>query len=424
MILDRIMEKRDAKSIIAGILGGSSNSSAGVAVTADTAMRTSVVWACVRVLSTTMAALPLHVYKDRPGGGRDLAKDSPVYNLLHRSPNSEQTAYEFNQMRMAWSCLHGNAYAEIQFDQLGNPVALWPIPPWCCEPMRNQAKELFYRVTMPTGEQRNLQPYRVLHNKWITTGGDKALSPIRLHAESIGITLAADIFAGRFYGSGMNVGGIIEHPKQFSAQGSENFRKSLNEKYAGLGKSHQMMLLEEGAKYVKIGIPPNEAQFLESRQYQVEDLARIFGVQLHKIGHLLHATYSNIEHQGIEFVTDTMLPHAVNWEQEYDFKLLGNGLYTKHALEGLLRGDSASRAAFYRELFYLSSICPDEIREKEDWNPIPDGSGKRYYVQANMIPTDKVDAYLSNSAARNALPRPLVDETVRRIIERDKGNIT
>jgi HK97 family phage portal protein len=370
-----------------------------------------------------MAALPLHVYQDRPDGGRDLAKGNPVYNLLHKAPNSEQTSFVFRQMMMAWVCLYGNAYAEIQFDNVGNPIALWVIPPWCCEPERTQQGELYYRVTMPNGERRNLQPYRVLHVRWVCTGGDKGLSPIRLHVESIGITLAADTFAGMFFGSGTNIGGFIEHPKTFSAQGSENFRKSLNEKYSGLGNSHRLMLLEEGAKYVKIGIPPNEAQFLETRQFQVEDIARIFGVQLHKIGHLLHATFSNIEHQGIEFVTDTMLPHAVNWEQEYDVKLLRNGLYTKHALEGLLRGDSASRAAFYRELFYLSSICPDEIREKEDWNPIPDGTGKRYYVQANMIPADRTDDYV-NKPNGGTPSRSLVDETVKRIIERDKANIT
>lgn len=430
MILDRILENRNQtlKDYIRPHITGGSGSSAGVSVTPDSAMRTSAVWACVRVLSYGMAALPLHVKYDLPGGGHALASDSPFYPLLHRTPNPEQTAFTFRSVAMAHICLHGNAYAEIEFDTFGNPVSLWPIPPWCCEPMRTQKKELFYRVTVD-GQQRDLQPYRILHVMGLGTDGMKGLSPIRQHAETIGITLAAERFSGSFFGNGMNVGAVVEHPKTLSLEGSEKLRKGLNEKYAGLGNAHRLLLLEEGMKFQKAGINPEEAQLLEERQYQVEDIGRIFGVQLHKIGHLLHATFSNIEHQGIEFVTDTILPYAVNWEQEYDRKLCTNGLYTKHSLEGLLRGDSASRAAFYRELFYLSSISPDEIREKEDWNPIPDGMGKRYYVQANMIPADKLDAYLEKNAlpsqgtkARDAA-RAMLGDAVKRIAEREKQNI-
>jgi len=406
------------KKVITEVLGGG-GSSAGVSVTPGSAMRTSAVWACVRVLSTGLAAMPLHVIT-KIDGIKKHAVNNPVYDILHREPNPEQTSFTFRQMLMANLCLWGNAYAEIQFDNAGKPKALWPVPAWNCEPMRTRDNELFYRIYIPnTGETRDLAAYRMIHVLGMGTDGMKGLSPIQQHAQSIGITLAAEQFGASFFSHGMNVGGVVEHPMKLSDQGSANLRKSLNEKYAGLGNAHRIMLLEEGMKYVKVGINPIEAQLLEERQYQVEDIARIYGVQLHKIGHLLHATFSNIEHQGIEFATDTMLPWCVNWEMEYDRKLFDTReYYTKHSLEGLLRGDTAARAAFYRELSYLGAICADEIRENEDMNPLPDGIGKRYFVQANMVPLDKVDDYQdkTNKAAK-------MDDIAKIIADRDKVNI-
>jgi HK97 family phage portal protein len=372
-----------------------------------------------------MAGLPCHVYRDLPEGGKEKAIDADIYNLLHRRPNSEQTAFIHTQTGMAHELLYGDAYDEIEFDNLGKPVALWPIPPWVCNPMRTPSKELFYRVYLPDGP-RDLQPYRVVHHMGFGTDGERGLSPIQYHAETLGISLATNKFRGYFYSNGLNVGGILEHPNHLSDGAEKNLRKTTSDENVGLDKSHRFMLLEEGMKYQKIGINPVEAQLMESLQWQVEDIARIYGVQLHKIGHLLRSTNNNIEHQGIEFVTDTMLPHAVNWEQEYDNKLCYGGLYTKHSMEGLLRGDSAARAAFYRELYYLGAICADEIRESEEKNPIPGGWGKRFFVQGNLVPVDKVDEYLEKNAGKstnNNAVRALMTDAVRRIAEREKRDI-
>lgn len=414
-------------------LGYSSNRArSGIAVTPLNAMKTSAVWACVRVLSWSMAAMPLHVYQELPNSGHKKAAQLPIYRILHREPNPWETSFTFRAVAMVHLCLYGNAYAEIEYDGFGKIRALWPIPPWCCKPMLTTQKGLFYQVTMPdTKEIKNIQDYRMLHVMGLGTDGFQGLSPIRQHMESIGISLAAEEFGAAFFGNGMNVGGVVEHPGELSDQGSENLRKSLNEKYAGLGNASRLMLLEEGMKYQKVGIPPDEAQFLETRQFQVEDVARMYNVQPHKIMHLLHATFSNIEHQGIEFVTDTILPWAVNFEQEYDRKLLPDGFYTKHSLEGLLRGDSAARATFYRELSYLGALSPDEIREKEDMNPEPDEIGKRYYVQQNMVPVDRVDDLINKNIAKQAATGRMPIESIKnyfedplkRIAIREKQNI-
>jgi len=431
-LISKWLEKRSQQSLWNKIINSfrSGSTTSGVSVTPDSAMRTSAVWACVRVLSFSLASLPLHVYRIS-GEGSQKATDNPVYQILHRSPNPEQTSWVFRQGAMAHICLHGNAYAEIEFDNFGNPIALWPIPPWCCEPMRSENGELYYRINVPYGSLPNhpkvqtydLQPYRILHIRGLGTDGMKGLSPIRQHMETIGISIAAEQFGGAFFGNGMNVGGVVSHPGTLTKQGSNNLRNSLNEEYAGLGNASRIILLEEGMKYEKVGIPPEEAQFLETRQFQVEDIARIYGVQLHKIGHLLHSTFSNIEQQNIEFVTDTMLPWVTNWEQEYDRRLLKPGYYTKHSLEGLLRGDSASRAAFYKELFYMGALSPDEIREKEEMNPQPDGIGDRYYVQSNMTPADKIDEFLFRTNTNKVTMRSTLPDAVKKITERDKANI-
>jgi HK97 family phage portal protein len=418
-VLSNFIENRSQTSIIKNLLSGGSPSHSGVSVTPDSAMRTSAVWACHRVLSTAMGALPLHVYEDKPDGGKRKAIENPVYNLLHREPNPEISAFTYRQMKMVNLCSYGNFYSEIQFDDRGFPVAIWPIPAQNCEPARTKNKELFYQIDV-NGEKRNLPAYRILHFMGMGKDGMKGMSPIREMAETIGVSIAAERFGGSFFGGGANVGAIVDHPGHLTAEGSTKLENSLNRNYTGLGNAHRIMLLEEGMKYQKVGIPPNEAQFLETRQFQIEDIARIYGVQLHKIGHLLHATFSNIEHQAIEFVTDTMLPWTVNCEMEYDRKLFGNtGLYTKHSLEGLLRGDTAARSAFYTALFYLSSITPNEIRDKEDMNPLPDGN--RTFVQSNLIPSDKIDQYIAKN--NGSQPARNLSDAVKRIVDRNKENL-
>jgi phage portal protein BeeE/intein/homing endonuclease len=237
-----------------------------------------------------MGALPLHVIEGMPDGSKRKAIDNPVYNLLHRAPNPEISAFTYRQMQMVNLAMYGNFYSEIETDDRGFPVALWPIPATNCEPARSENKELFYQVNI-NGEKRNVPAYRMLHFMGMGKDGMKGLSPIRQMAETIGISIAAEQFGASFFGSGANVGAIVNHPGHLTVEGSSKLENSLNKNYTGLGIAHRIMLLEEGMKFEKSGIPPNEAQFLETRQFQIEDVARIYGVQLHKIGHLLHATF-------------------------------------------------------------------------------------------------------------------------------------
>jgi len=367
-------------------LGGYKNQ-AGVDVNTTTAMRQSAVFACVNLLSTTFACVPWITYKRLPRG-KDRALSHALYPVLHDRPNPEQSSAKFRAMEMAHALLYGNGYAEIEYDNSGQRIALWPIPSWKCKPLRSENKTLFYQVELPDGKTQNLAAWQVWHYTGLSLDGISGLSVIAQARESIGLAIATEQFGGHFFSRGANVGGVAQHPKVLSEQGHKNLQKSLDEEYAGLGRDHRLLLLEEGMTYQKVGIPNNDSQFLETRLFQIVDIARMFHVPLHMINELTHATFTNIEHQGIEFLMYTMNPWFVFAEQETNYKLfgLGSDYFSEFLAEGLLRGDSQARALFYKELFYLGSISPNEIREKENWNPIDDPGGDEYYTQANMIP--------------------------------------
>jgi HK97 family phage portal protein len=396
-ILSRIWERRTGGSLNVDkaedwerVTGrGKWGVKSGVNVTPDSALKASAVFACVRVLSYDVAKLPFLVYK-RLKRGKDRATDNPCYKLLHVAPNPETNSFHWRATMMAHTLLYGTSYSEIEFDAKGTPIAFWLIPAWRCKPTRVKTQRdknlLVYEIQLPSGETHYLPYWRMLRIAGLSTDGMEGLSVIRLAAESIGVSLAAQEFAARFFGEGMNIGGTAEHPGHLSEEAAKRLQASLEEKYAGLGKSHRILLFEEGMKFNKVGIPPEDAQFLESRQFQVTDIARMFGVPPHKIADLSRATFSNIEQQSIEYVTDTLMPWLVNWEQEINNKLLdgGNDNFAEFLVEGLLRGDSQARSAYYNQMFMVGSLSPNEIREKENMNPV-DG-GDKYYIPLNMLP--------------------------------------
>jgi HK97 family phage portal protein len=378
----------------------------GVNVSAESAMRVTTVFACVRIISWTLASLPLPLYRRLAPRGKERATEHPLYALLHDRPNPEQTAFEFRALLQTQALLYGNGYAEIEFDRFGLPVALWPVPSWRCRPRRGKTRELFYELTLPDGTQKALQAYQVFHVKGLTLDGDEGLSVIAAHRQGLGLTLAAEEFGARFFGQGANVGGVVTHPGRLSPEAYERLKKSLEEKHEGLGKSHRMLLLEEAMKYEKVGIPPNDAQFLETRRFQIADTARMFGVPSHMVNDTERTTSwgSGIEEQGIGFVVYTMGPWFVNWEQQIARKLLINGsaleYFAEFLVAGLLRGNMAARYAAYaigRQWGWLSA---DDVRDLENMNPLPNDQGAIYLNPMNMV-------------AAGSMPRPAPDQRMR-----------
>ena len=370
--------------------GGYYGTESGIMVNAETSMRVSAVFACVRILAWTIASLPLPIYRRMTPRGKKRAVNHPLYALLHDAPNPEQTSFQFRALLMTHVALWGNAYAEIEADALGNIIALWPLPPWRVEPLRSKTTgSLYYEVALPDGTKKEIPAYSMLHIMGIGTDGLKGLSVIGVARQSIGLSLAAEEFGARFFGGGANMGGVAEAPGKLDDKTYKRLKDSLDEKYSGLGNAHRILLLEEGLKYTRVGIPPNDAQFLETRKFQITDVARIFGIPSFMINDTEKTSSwgTGIEQMGIGLVVYTMRPWCVNWEQEIQRKLLiGDPEYfAEFLLDGLLRGDTASRYASYaigRQWGWLSA---DDVLELENRNPLPDNQGSIYLNPLNMI---------------------------------------
>jgi HK97 family phage portal protein len=411
-LISRLIERRnwDLKNqkLYSFYTGGPTHS--GIILNEQSSMKVVAVYACVNLLASTLASLPLIVYR-RLDRGKERADDLDIYDLLHDSPNSEQNSFIWRQDQMAHILLWGHCYSEIEANGSGDPVNLWPLPPWRVSMGRTEKdKSVFYRVLLSEGGTKDIPDYRMFHIQALM-----GLSPIRQAMEAVGLAQATQEFGARLFGQGANLGGVVTHPKVLSPEGHKKLEDSLNESYTGLGKSHRIMLLEEGMEWNKVGIPPEEAQFLETRKFQRGEIASLFRIPPHMIGDLEHATFSNIEHQAIEFVVHTLRPWLVNWEQELKTKLLPkDDLFAEFLVDGLLRGDTISRYQAYQLAKMNGWMNADDIRELENMNPLPNGEGQIYMVPLNMQPV----SWLGGSAPE---PKPSEAKVLANIIETRKG---
>lgn len=360
---------------------GGGTTSAGVAVSEHTALSASSVFACVRNIAEDLAKLPLLTYR-REGAGKARYPEHPVYDLLHRNPNPEMTAFDFRQALTASAVLWGGGFAEIELSGMGIPYALWPIEPWRMRVERDRStRALVYIVDGTT----RLSANDVIHIKGFSFTGIVGLMVAQVGRDALGLTLAAQKFAASFFANGMNISGILEHPGELSDTAMRHMRESLDEIHAGPDRANRPLILEDGTRFTKIGATPNEAQMLETRQFQIEDVARWFRMPPHKIQHLARSTFSNIEHQAIEYVVDTLLPWATRWEQEVGKKLIAErDVFAEHLLAGLLRGDTLARTQSLQIQRQNGIINADEWRAIENMNPLPDGQGEKYIVPLNM----------------------------------------
>jgi HK97 family phage portal protein len=377
--------------------GGHIETSAGVRVTTASAMYFTAVYACIDILSRTIGSLPLYLYQRLPGGGKEKARKHPLFNRTRYQPNPEMTAMRYRSTLQGHLASWGNCYSYIDWGGDGYPRALWPIRPDRVQIMRIGG-ELIYRY-FPGLEDMKLQegfiipPANMLHIPGFGYDGLIGYSPITLAREAIGLGLATEEFGARFFGSGTHPGMIIEHPKALGKTGYDNLKQALSDAYSGLGQSHRMMLLEEGMTAKPITINPTDSQFIETRKLQIAEIARIFHVPPHMIADLERSTNNNIEHQGIEFVVHTMRPWLVLWEEEMNRVLLRSDEKDEYFFmfdaDALLRGDTPTRFAAYATAKSNGWMNADEIRDKENMNPMPGGQGQMYLVPLNMIPADQ-----------------------------------
>ena len=359
---------------LADWFGGGSNTVAGVQITPNRAMQLSAVYACVRILSGTVASLPMQVYR-RTERGRDRAENHPLQPLLHYRPNPWQTSLEWREMQMGHLLLRGNAYSEIMTTVGGEVKGLVPLHPDCVEPQWSADNtRIVYRYSPPNGETRVIPQSRMLHIRGLGFNMLKGLSPIDYARETLGATIAMEQFGAAFFGNGANLGSIMEHPGVVGEDAEDRLRASL-EKYRKADNAHKTLILEEGMKWRQIAVEPENAQFLESRGFQIEEIARLFGVPPHMIAHTSKDTSwgSGIEQQNIGYVTFSARPWLVRWEQAIHRDLIQSqeqdDFYVEFNVEGLLRGDTKSRAEYYQMGINSGWLAPNEAREKENMNP-------------------------------------------------------
>ena len=383
-------------------LFGGTNS--GKAVNERSAMQTTAVYACVRILAEAVASLPLHVYQYNAEGGKERMADHPLYYLLHDEPNPEMTSFVFRETMMAHLLLWGNAYAQVIRDGRGRVLALYPLLPSKMEVSRAPGGELVYTYRRDFSETRannesrmiTLRHDEVLHIPGLGFDGLIGYSPIAMAKNAIGMALATEEYGAAFFANGAHPGGVLEHPGVI--KDPQRVKESWNATYQGSGNAQRVAVLEEGMKFSAIGIPPEQAQFLQTRKFQLTEIARIFRVPPHMIGELERASFSNIEQQSLEFVKYTLDPWVVRWEQSLQQSLIlpgeKPGLFVRFNLSGLLRGDYQSRMTGYATARQNGWMSANDIRELEDMNHISaEEGGDLYLVNGNMLPLKDAGAF-------------------------------
>lgn len=370
------------------------NSTSGKNVNERSAMQMTAVYSCVRVLSEAVAGLPLHLYHYNDTGGKEKATQHPLYFILHDEPNVEMTSFVFREALMTHLLLWGNAYAQIIRNGKGEVIALYPLMPNRMTVDRDENGKLYYKYNLskddaPTmkGSVVYLKPSDVLHIPGLGFDGLVGYSPIAMAKNAIGMAMACEEYGAKFFANGATPGGILEHPG--TVKDPQRIRDSWNSAFSGSNNSNKLAVLEEGMKYTPISISPEQAQFLETRKFQINEIARIFRVPPHMVGDLEKSSFSNIEQQSLEFVKYTLEPWLVRWEQAMMRSLIGandkNKYFIKFNVDGLLRGDYQSRMNGYAVGRQNGWLSANDIRELENLDRIPtDDGGDLYLINGNM----------------------------------------
>lgn len=362
-------------------------SGSGKSVTVQSAIQLSTVYACVRVISETVASLPLSVYEAEKDGNKK-ALDHPLYRLLHDEPNSEMTSFVFREVMLAHLLLYGNSYSQIIRSGKNSVVGLYPLLPDHMDVDRDSKGNLTYTYTTSDGKTVVIKPRDILHIPGLGFDGVMGYSPIALEKNAIGLGIASEEYGSKFFSNGARPSGILTHPN--TVKNPKALRESWNSAYGGSANSNRVAILEEGMKFEPIAIPNNEAQFLETRKFQVDEICRIFRVPPHLVCDLEHATFSNIEHMSIDFAVHTIRPWLVRIEQAMNRALFPEQekgrFFVQFNIDGLMRGDYKSRMEGYAIARQNGWMSANDIRELENQNPIPASEGgDAYLVNGNMI---------------------------------------
>ena len=378
-------------------------SDAGKVVNERTAMQTTAVYACVRILAESIAGLPLHLFREDADGNSVKAKDHPLFSILHDEPNPEMTSFIFRETLMTHILLWGNGYAQILRNGRGEVIGLYPLLPNRMRVERDAQGQLYYRYTRNTGESPGgesgsviLMPEEVLHIPGLGFDGLVGYSPISMTKNAIGLAMAAEEYGSKFFSNGAAPAGVLEHPGLI--KDVSKLRESWNETFGGSRNAGKVAVLEEGLHFNPISMSPQDSQLLETRQYQLTEIARIFRIPPHMVGDLSKATFSNIEQQSLEYLKYTLDPWVCRWEQSLKRALLSEKEKQEYTIrfnvDGLLRGDYKSRMEGYAVGINNGFLCPNDVRRLEGFDLIPaERGGDSFLIQGAMIRLEDAGIY-------------------------------
>lgn len=392
-LLDKMFGRRDAPKTITGaelveIFGGGD----GERITERTSCQQVAVYACVRVLTETVASLPLILYKRTPTG-KQRAVNHPLYKIIHDSPNPKMTSFTWRETMLSHLLLWGNAYMEIVATKGGDIKEIWPLEPDRVEVKRtgDKYRDLSYKYTGFKGQQTPVPI--MLHIPGLGFNGQIGFSPVQMMRQSLGLGAATEKYGSKYFKNGARPGGVLQTDRQLTQPVVDRLRESWRQQHEGAENSHKLTILEEGLKYQTISLPPEDSQFLETRGFQTREIARMFRVPPHLIADLTNATFSNIEHQSIEYVTHTIRPWCVRIEQAINSALLSDsdrqqGYFVEFLLDGLLRGDIQARYNAYKTGINNGFLSANDVRRMENLDELPAETGDLYLIPANVMPAE------------------------------------
>lgn len=382
------------------LLGNGMISTSGQVVTADTAMRVMAVYRAVRLLSQTIASLPLRIFQVMGNGALAPADQHPLSELLVYRPNKWQTPFEWKEQMQGHLELRGNAYSELIVDGRGRVKQMIPLHPDRVYPKRElvpgfDEEVQYYEFWPKNGPMRVIYPDEILHLRGYSADGLTGISPIAIARETIGLAMAAEEHASRFFSNNGSPGGVLSTPKTMDEEAKKRLKKSWEAAHSGSRNAHRVAVLEDGMEWTQIGLDNKDAQFIENRKFQIREIARLFDLPPHKLMDMEQATFSNIEHQSIEFVQDAIRPRIIRWEEAIARDCLLPSDEGKYVLafnmDALLRGDSAARGAFYKDMFSVAALSPNDILRREGLNPYEGGDERFVPVNFQTITRAVID---------------------------------
>ena len=373
--------------------GGSATFS-GVDVNEFKALNYTAVYAAVQILANTIGSLPLEIRRTTDDGFSDEARNHPLWDILHDAPNPDMDAMQFRETMQGHVATWGNAYAQQIRDGAGRLEALWPLrPDWMRIERGDVTGRLIYQYRRPTGKLKTFQRDEIFHLAGWGFDGIQGYSPITMAREAIALGMGTEEFGSRFFANGANHGGVLQHPGTLGPEAHDRLRNEFSEKHQGLENAHKPAILEEGMTWQSIGISGRDAQFLETRRFQLEEVARMYRIPLHLLQNLDKATFNNIQELGIGFVTYTILPWKVRWQKAINTQLLARqersaGLFSNIKTKALLQGNIEQQSAFYTQGRQWGWFTPNDIMRFEDGPRIPaDKGGDEYLQPLNMVPS-------------------------------------